>query len=856
MTRILRLVLIGAAVLLVLAAGGIAAVLLNFDPDQYKPDIEAAVTRATGRTLTLNGKIAVKLSLAPTLHVADAAFANPPGFSRPQMATLGALDLQIALLPLISGDIHIERLIMIKPDILLETNTAGQPNWRFNPPGAAGTAPPRTAEGAPAGGVTQPETASVSVSTLSIQDGQVGFRDDRTGKVVTVGVKSFEASAASPEAPVSLKMDGSYGGKDFTLTADTGALARLQQAGDTPWPVKLTLAALGAKLAANGTLGLRTGAYDVTLSGTVPDLAAFAVLAPDAGLPPLHDIRVDTRLSGAPGGIPEVSALTAHAGASDLGSLAPGFAMTALDIKAPSTNEPMQVSASFTRGGTPLTLTGTLGAPAALQPNAKPAPFPLDLTLAAAGATIAVKGEIANVTTQTALNLGLSAHIPDLAALSPLARQDLPPLKQVAFTATLTDAPGGLRNGVHIRDMTLSSPDADMSGDLGLALLPRPMLTAKLTSRRIDLDALETASEATSGAAPTPQRTPQGTPQGGASAGAAAERTPRETRIFPDTPIPFDVLRKGNADIALTVATLHASGADIRSLTIHLGLKDGRLAVDHLDADLPAGRMSGSVTVDATQPAPPVHVQLHAPGLSLKTVLAMTGQPPVATGNLELHADLTGSGASPHAIASSLDGTLGLAVAGGTLDNRIMGSFLGRVLAAINLIDLAGKGGTSELRCFATLVRASHGTATIDPLALSSSLLTMSGSGTANLGPETLNLTLKPQVRAAATTLVIPVDVSGPMRAPAVAVNKLGAAEANIGTVAGAAIGSTTPLGIIGGLLGAGKAIGLTAGDPCPAALAAARGQPAPPQAGTQQPPPAASPSLSNPAAALKSLFR
>ena len=59
------------------------------------------------------------------------------------------------------------------------------------------------------------------------------------------------------------------------------------------------------------------------------------------------------------------------------------------------------------------------------------------------------------------------------------------------------------------------------------------------------------------------------------------------------------------------------------------------------------------------------------------------------------------------------------------------------------------KGGTSELRCFATRVRANHGVATIDPLALSSTLLTMSGSGSANLGSETLDLALKPQVRMA-----------------------------------------------------------------------------------------------------------
>jgi len=380
-----------------------------------------------------------------------------------------------------------------------------------------------------------------------------------------------------------------------------------------------------------------------------------------------------------------------------------------------------------------------------------------------------------------------------------------------------------------------------------------------LASNRIDLDALETAANATpkGPAAPAPATEPP--PPAPKPAAAPAKR---DNRIFPETPIPFDLLREADADVGLNVATLHANGADTKALTLHVALKGGKLAVDRLSADLPAGRLSGGVTVDASQAAPPVHIQLQAPGLALKTLLAMAGEPAMATGKLEIYADLGGAGASPHAIASTLDGSLGLAVAGGTLDNRILGSYLGRVLEAVNLLDLVGKGGTSELRCFAVRARANHGVAAIDPLALSSTLLTMSGSGSANLGAETLDMALKPQVRAAATTVVIPVNVRGPMRAPSVAVNQLGAAESNIGTVAGALAGKATPLGIVGGLLGGDKALGLggPAGDICPAALAAARGQAAPAQASTPQqkapekkPTP---PNVKDPAAALKSLFR
>ncbi len=142
-------------------------------------------------------------------------------------------------------------------------------------------------------------------------------------------------------------------------------------------------------------------------------------------------------------------------------------------------------------------------------------------------------------------------------------------------------------------------------------------------------------------------------------------------------------------------------------------------------------------------------------------------------------------------------------MAGGTIDNRLLGSLLGKLMNTLNALNLVGKGGDSELRCFALRMDAKHGIGTIKPMALSSSLLTMTGAGTINLGEETLSLTLAPQARIAGTGVVFPVALEGPIRDPTVKVNEIGAAERNAGAVAGAVIGDATPLGIVGGLLGA-----------------------------------------------------
>jgi uncharacterized protein involved in outer membrane biogenesis len=850
--RPLRIALIAVASVLVLVIGTAAIFIARFDPNTYKPDIIAAAHRATGRDLTLNGKISLKPSLWPTIQVTDAAFSNPPGFSRPQMAALQSLELQLALLPLLSGRVEIARLVLLHPDILLETDGAGHPNWQLtpeqSPSNPAGSNPP-----------TQPGHArtDVSVASIRIEEGTIAYRDDRTAKVTTLGLPKLEATADSPNAPLHLSMDAIYNGTVFNLTGDTGSLARLQDpAAATPWPVKLTLTVGAAKLSADGALTqpMQGKGYDLALTGAIPDAAALTPLLQGFVAPPLHDVTFAARLADKGGPLPEFSALTLHVGASDLNAQMPGLTLDHLDIAAPAADQPIKANAAGKLGAQPLTLAATAGALAALMPNVKPVPFPIDATLQVAGATFTAKGSIANAQAMTGANLALSAQIPALSALSPLARTPLPPIKQVAFQGTLTDAAGGFSNAAAFHALALTSPSADLAGDATIAFRPRLALTASLKSNRIDLDALQAAIDQTSATPPQTAPPPQAA---GAKPPPPAPRP--SNRLFSDQPIPFDLLRTADADLTLSVATLHSGGTDTKAIATHIVVNNGKLAIDPFAADLASGHLSGTISADATQPAPPVHIALHAPGLALKSILATAHEPPYATGNLEVYADLRGTGASPHAIAASLNGSLGLAVSGGTIDNRLLGNVLGKILEAVNVLDLVSKGGTGELRCFALRMDASNGTGAFKALALSSSLITMTGAGTVNLGAETLAMAVRPQAKLAGSQLVIPVAVSGPIRDPAVKVNDLAAAEANAGTVAGIIVGNATPLGIVGSLLGADKLVTGGTPDICPAALAAARGQAIPEstaaKSGTSAPG-AAKPGPANPGALLKNLFR
>ena len=847
MPRPLRITLIALAAVIVLAVGAGAVFISRFDPNSLKPRIAEAVKRATGRDLALNGKIGLKFSLTPTIRVDNVAFANPPGFSRPQMATLQSMELELGLLPLLSKRIEIERLVLIHPDILLEKPPTGQPNWQLTPE-VSPTAPAGSQQPTPTAGSAK---TAVSVNAIRIQDGTLAYRDDATAKTTTLLLPKLQATAASPDSPLHLDADANYAGTPLTVSADTGSLTRLQQpAATSPWPLKLTLTAAGAKLAADGSITqpLQGKGYNLSLTGTVPDASAMKPLLQGFSPPPLHDVTFAAKIADSGATLPDISSLTLHVGASDLNAQVPGLTLDKLDLDAARLDQPMKLAATAHLGTQPAAINATFGPPALLMPGAKPTPFPIDVNLQAAGAAATAKGTLANARAMTGVNLALAAQIPDLSALSPLARRPLPAIKAIALQAGLTDVNGGLRQGAALHALTLTSADGDLAGDATLGLGARPALTAVLHSNRIDLDAIQQAIDQTP--APTPPQPAPGKPPSPTQAPPAPSH--RNARLFSDQPIRFDLLRAADADLKLTIADLHSGGADYKAIDTHAVLANGKLAVNPFAAELPGGHLTGTLSADATQPAPPVHLVLHAPGLALKTILTAAHQPSYASGNVELDANLSGAGATPHAIAASLNGSLGLAMASGTIDNRLLGSLLGKVMDSLNALNLVGKGGTSELRCFALRIDAKNGLAAIKPLALSSSLLTMSGLGTINLGTETLAMALRPQARVGGTGLVIPIAVSGPIRDPSVKVNDLGAAEANAGTVAGVVLGNATPLGVVGGLLGADKLLGGGTSDICPAALAAARGQAAP-QAAAKTPQPNA---LPNPAAVLKNLFR
>jgi uncharacterized protein involved in outer membrane biogenesis len=446
--------------------------------------------------------------------------------------------------------------------------------------------------------------------------------------------------------------------------------------------------------------------------------------------------------------------------------------------------------------------------------------MPLALTLKAAGATLAVSG--------TAPRFAVTGNIPDLAALSSLAARPLPAWHDVSFQANVSPPAGGtLATGIVLDGLRLASAAGEVTGAATVALAAPVSIRATLTGRNLDPAAIVASL-------PAPQAAP---PAAAAPAASAAPAAPAASTPAPPAapvgmissrPLPFASLPRIDADLDLTLQDTKAGEATIQTIHTHAVLHAGHLVLDPLAIDSPGGRIDATLTADANGGGA---LTLRAPSLSIQPLLSAFDEPDGVLGTLELRADLRGSGTTPQALAGSLDGSLGLALADGEIDNRLLVALLSRVAPEAGLLDLSGKPGRSALRCVALRADITHGVADLHALLLDTVPLRLTGTGTVDLAQETLALHLLPLARIGGTGLSIPVNVNGTFRAPRAAVDAKGGGR-NLGGIVMGALGADRLIAGAGESDGCGEQLKLARfGDagPVPAALPGQEtGKPAP----------------------------
>ncbi len=277
--------IIAAAVISIIAA--IVIIPLVVDPNDYKDEIIAGVKSATGRDLSIRDDMQLSVFPALAVRLGGVALSNAPGFEAKQMAAVEELDLKVALMPLLSGSLEVDTVVLRGLELNLAKDKNGKTNWDD----LVGEKKAETPASDPSG--RGPDLA-LQIQGIVIDSAKLVWDDRQSGKRYELDNLSLKTGtiASGKEVPVELglvlKSASPAQTFDFDLTANITANDDM---------TRLRIAGLIAELGATGE-GLPSGGLDLSMKAEVDlDKGAGTVAISDLAL-----TGADVQLTGSVNG--------------------------------------------------------------------------------------------------------------------------------------------------------------------------------------------------------------------------------------------------------------------------------------------------------------------------------------------------------------------------------------------------------------------------------------------------------------------------------------------------------------------------------------------------------------------------
>jgi uncharacterized protein involved in outer membrane biogenesis len=267
--RWLKIALLAAAGVFVAAVIGLAVLVHTIDLGKYAKLATDEVKAATGRELRIRGKLDVKLFPRLALVAEDVSFANAPWGSRPDMARAKRVEGSVALLPLLRKQVEITRLVLVEPDVLLETDAKGVGNWVFKPAAAA-----KPAASGDSGG------AEFDLHGAAIDRGQFTWRNGARKEALRLAIQRLRLERRTLGNALNVDLAAAFRDQPFTIKGSMGLIRGLV-AKDSAWPVDVAFATAGATAHVKGTadFSAKLPTLDGDVKAEVKDVAGLAKLS-------------------------------------------------------------------------------------------------------------------------------------------------------------------------------------------------------------------------------------------------------------------------------------------------------------------------------------------------------------------------------------------------------------------------------------------------------------------------------------------------------------------------------------------------------------------------------------------------
>jgi uncharacterized protein involved in outer membrane biogenesis len=215
--RVWKKLLIGFLFLSVILVTGLVLFVALVDPNEYRGAVADLVEDLTGRDLEITGDLRIKVLPVPSVEAHDVTFSNAPWATEPDMVRARSARAELALLPLLKGRLLVHRLVAIEPEVFLEVDADGRPNWTFDDGGEE-----------PAPGVDAQTGATVpgfdiTIEEIRVENGGLDYLDQQVGTRIKVDLEKLTAGVERPGGPLRMSMRGTYQDLPVTLDGRLGA---------------------------------------------------------------------------------------------------------------------------------------------------------------------------------------------------------------------------------------------------------------------------------------------------------------------------------------------------------------------------------------------------------------------------------------------------------------------------------------------------------------------------------------------------------------------------------------------------------------------------------------------------------
>jgi uncharacterized protein involved in outer membrane biogenesis len=251
--------------------------------------------------------------------------------------------------------------------------------------------------------------------------------------------------------------------------------------------------------------------------------------------------------------------------------------------------------------------------------------------------------------------------------------------------------------------------------------------------------------------------------------GPAADRS----RVIPDYTIPIDTLSAVDLDLDIKAERIRAAKGDLGDLVLKVSLKDGRFKSSLNVTGFKGARISSEFDVNAGADPPMTKIQLNARDLNYDFLLRSMDVTDLLEGQIDLHVDLSGSGATRYNFLGNAAGRITIIGGPGRISGRRIDLWAADLIPTM-LSPRWQRENVTEMNCFVAHIELKEGQAEIEDLLLDTQRITIAGSGILNLETEELDVLIAPRPkRASLVSLANPVRIEGTLSEPEVSVTRL-----------------------------------------------------------------------------------